>query len=104
MLPFSKQLFETKIFNTSQCLSTDSNTLYHGTKSDILRRFDVISLPVPESVESSVLIVELSPILRHDFKPDTFLHFAHMVYDYIIKVDQDYDRIDVICDRYFKKR
>ena len=98
----AKQHFETEIFNTSQCLSTDSNTLYHGTKSDILRRFDVISLPVPESVES-VLIVELSPILRHDFKPDTFLHFARMVYDYIIKVGQDYDRIDVICDRYFEK-
>ena len=78
-------------------------SLYHGTKSDILRRFDVISLPVPESVESSVLIVELSPILRHDFKPDTSLHFAHMVYDYIIKVGQDYDRIDVICNRYFEK-
>ena len=45
----------------------------------------------------------MSPILRHDFKPDTFLHFAHMVYDYIIKLGQDYDRIYVICDRYFEK-
>ena len=94
-----KLLFKTEIFATSQSLAADSNTLYHGTKSDILKRFSQISSPEPSI--SSAILIELSPILRLDFNADTFLSFSLKVYRHIIDLGKMYDRIDVICDRYF---
>ena len=95
----AKLLFKTAIFNYSQALSVDSTNLYHGTKSDILRRFS--ESPFQQPSPSSAIIIELSPILRLDFKYATFLMFAQKAYAHIIDLGKDYGRIDVICDKYF---
>ena len=85
----AKLLFKTAIFNYSQCLSTDCNTLYHGMKSDILRRFDQTSSP-EILTSSSAIIFELSPLLRLDFKADTFSSFTQRTYTHIIKLGREY--------------
>ena len=95
----TKRLFSEELFGTAQCLSVDKKTLYHGNKADILRKFKKV--PFPEIYPSSALIFELSAILRFEFKPATFDEFSEKVYEYIIEVEKHYDRIDVICDRYF---
>ena len=96
----AKRLFSEELFGTAQCLSVDKKTLYHGNKADILRKFKKV--PFPEIYPSSALIVELSAILRFEFKAATFDEFSEKVYEYIIEVGKHYDRIDVICDRYFE--
>ena len=53
----TQKLFATELFGTSQCLSIDHKTLYHGTKADILRRYEKVSYP--EISSSSAIIVEL---------------------------------------------
>ena len=95
-----QMLFKTEIFGTSQCLSVNNKTLYHGTKSNILRRFE--KADCPEVSPSSAIIIELSAILRCDFYAKTFVDFAYKIYNYIIDLWQEYDRIDVVCDRYFE--
>ena len=47
------------------------------------------------------MIIELSPILRSDFSADTFADFAHKVYICVRNIADGYDRVDIICDRYF---
>ena len=66
-------LFKTEIFGTSQCLSINSETLYHGTKSNILQRFEKTNCPGLSP--SSVIIIELSAILRREFYVKTFAEF-----------------------------
>ena len=71
----AQKLFATELFGTSQYLLIDHKTLYHGTKADILRRFEKV--PYPEISSSSATFVELSAILRYEFKVNTFNDFAH---------------------------
>ena len=75
-------LFASAINNYLQSLATTSSTMYHGTVSDLLRRFSDSSPEVP--TEPSAIIIELSPILRSEFHANTFLDFAKKVYKYII--------------------
>ena len=57
------ELFEGEIMNIPHSLSPDGVSLYHGTKSDIAKRFDSDET-VPEKEEKSALVLELSPIIR----------------------------------------
>jgi len=41
--------------------------------------------------------------LRIDYKCSTFDDFAEKIYEHIIGFGKKYDRIDVICDRYFEE-
>ena len=85
-------LFRTEIYNVAQSLSTDSTTLYHGTKSNVIQRLEKSSAPTASSLSTSI-IIELSPILRNDFSADTFTHLMH--------ISDGYDPVDITCDRYF---
>ena len=96
----ARQLFATELFGTSQCFSIDEETLYHGTKSDILKRFETTQPMQPQS--KSVILIELSPLLRRNFNADTFLTYAQRLYYFILDMGRDYDRIDIICERYIE--
>ena len=93
-------LFSTEIFGISQCLSVNEHNLYHGTKSNILQRFKPTKFPGNEI--SSAIIIELSAILRCAFNAITFNDFAGKIYTYITDIATGYDRIDIVCDRYFE--
>ena len=92
----AKSLFSGPIFSYSQSISVDQRTMYRGSKSDILQRIPVMSDDYKES--DSLLIVELSPILRTDFKPSTFHDCALKMYHHLIDLGKNHSRIDVICD------
>ena len=93
-------LFSTEIFGISQCLSSNRHNLYHGTKPNILQRFKPTEFSGNEA--SSAIIIELSAILRCSFNAITFNDFACNIYSYIIGIASVYDRVDIVCNRYFE--
>ena len=97
----AKMLFKTEIFGASQCLSINSTTMYHGTKSSILQKIPECNTPEHHSAPSAI-IIDLSAILRRAFNASTFLEFATQVYAHLFSLAEAYDRVDVIFDRYFK--
>ena len=90
-----------EIFPTAQSLSVDEKSLYHGTKADLLKRFEKVDPPVLPS--NAAIIIELSAIIRFrsNITVDTFNAFAIAIYTHINNISADYQRIDVACDRYF---
>ena len=93
-------LFSTEIFGISQCLSINGHNIYHGTKSNIQQRFKPTEFLGNET--SSAVIIELSAILRCSFNAIIFNDFAGKIYAYIIDIATGYDRVDIVCDRYFE--
>ena len=93
-------LFSTEIFGISQCLSNNRHNLYHGTKPNILQRFKPTAFSGNDA--SSAITIELSTILRCSFNAITFNDFACNIYSYIIGIASVYDRVDIVCNRYFE--
>ena len=96
----AEMLFSTEIFGIFQCLSINGHNLYHGTKSNILQRFKPIEFPGNET--SSAIIIEWSAIRRFSFNAIAFNDFAGKIYACIIDITTDYDRVDIVCERYFE--
>ena len=96
----AEMLFSTEIFGISQCLSINGHNIYHGTKSNILQRFKPTEFLGNET--SSAIIIKLGAILRCSFNVITFNDFAGKIYAYIIDIATGYDRVDIVCDKYFE--
>ena len=75
------KLFEGEIFGVTQSLADDKTSLYHGTKSEIKKRFKQCTPPVINT-ENSAIIVELSPIVfRYSERLiNSFNDFAVLIY------------------------
>ena len=88
-------LFHSEIFGKAQSLCVDDKSLYHGTKADILKHFEKAAPPVPSNNAA---------VIRFpcNIKVDTFDTFAKAIYTHIKDMSVNYQRIDVICDQYFK--
>ena len=95
-------LFENEIFGISQSISEDSLSLYHGQKSDILKRVSASAIPKIVKDDSG-LIIDLSGIInaKADMICSTFQDFADKLYRHIVSLGKNYARIDIVCDRYF---
>ena len=98
----ARMLFQSEIFSTAQSLSVDEKSLYHGTKAALLKGFEKVAPPVLSS--NAAIIIKLSAIIRFlsNIKVDTFNAFAIAIYTNINNIYADYQRIDVLCDRYFE--
>ena len=59
----AETFFQSELFGKSQSISTDSRSLYHGSKSDILKRFEKETQPKIHG-NNSALVVDLSVILK----------------------------------------
>ena len=96
------KLFEGELCGYPACLAEDEKSLYHGTKSDMQKRLETCSAPII-ATESSIIVLEFSPLIhRLAEKPaKTFHDFAVMVYFSIMYISREYQRVDVVCDRYF---
>ena len=96
-----RKLFSSEIFGVPQSIAANSLQLYTGPKSDIRRRFTTYF--EQSFSENSGIIIELSPIIRSKQKVNctTFDQFAEVVYRHIKFLSQDYQRCDVVVDRYF---
>ena len=73
------ELFSTELFGVSQCIAENSNSLYHGTKSDILKRFATCNYIEPHKTKTtSAMVFDLSLFTKSHVinKKDTFYTFA----------------------------
>ena len=95
-------LFASEIFGVAQSIAEDSRKLYHGTKSDILKRFGISGKSMNDHNESSI-IIELSPVIKAKSSSSctTFNDFAVIIYNHVMYYSSGYKRCDIIADRYF---
>ena len=96
--------FQSEIFGIAQSISTDSRSLYHGSKSDILKRFEKETQPKIQG-NNSALVVDLSVIVhikrQQTFR--TFKEFATNSYKHMsLGVEFKAERIDIAADQYFE--
>ena len=96
------KLFEGGLQGVAHSIAEDDFRLYHGTKSTMKDHFN--KCPEPDTNEQSTTIVELSPIVfkYSETQVDTFNDFAVLLYYRIMELGYSDERIDIVCDRYFK--
>lgn len=97
------ELFEGEIMNIPQSLTPDGISLYHGTKSDISKRF-ISDDSIQEYDGKSAIVLEMSPIIRAkscSSGVESFSDFAVIIYNEIVKLSHGHDRTDLVFDRYF---
>ena len=97
------ELFSTELFGVSQCIA--ENSLHHGTKSDILKRFPLCNNIEPyETKTSSAMVFSLSLFTESDVinEKDTFYTFAESLIKQLLYSCKNYQRCDVIADRYLQ--
>ena len=102
----AQKVFEHEIFDVPQSLSTNSVSMYHGAKSDITKRLSSFcDSRIPTRECKSAVIIEMSPLIIAKCFSLTnttcFSDFAVLLYYYILKLGMDFDRIDLVFDRYF---
>ena len=85
------ELFKNEIFGVAQCISQDSISLYHGVKSDILKRLPTVLKPTSMQCDSS-LTIDLSGIInaKANMNFTTFKEFADYLYSYILSIGNDF--------------
>ena len=97
------EVLNTEIFGIAQSLAKDQFNLYHGTKSCIMSIVDVIDTQ-PTPTNDSGCVIELSMLLRKKLPTSvqTFADYARFLYDEIMDISHQYQRCDVVSDRYFE--
>ena len=100
----TKYLFATEIFNVAQSLAENSETLYHGTKSDVLKCFVA---PKELSINKCdyAIMHDLSILVKKQFV-DTIKPFSDLskrLYSRIMEISDGYKRFDIVADRYFQE-
>ena len=97
------QIFSSEVDGVSQCLSLNNDEHNHGNKADILKKFDTVSRPLLVN-NHSCMILALSALVKSHARSsaNTFNDYASFMVDKILKLAGEFDRINVITDRYFK--
>ena len=96
------ELFGNEVMDIPLSLTPDGISLYHGTKSYITKRLQSQE-NIPEHTHKSALVLEMSPMIRaKSCSPgiECFSDFAVILYNHIMKLGRDHDRIDLVFDRY----
>ena len=79
--------------------------MYHGSKSELTKRFSKYSInKIPKNLEKSVVIIEMSPLVRAKCSQKTGMTFwdlAIVLYCEITRFGFDYNRVAIVFDRYF---
>ena len=92
---------QSEIFGIAQSISTNSRSLYHESKSEILKRLEKETQPKVHA-NNSTLVADLSVIVKiigqQTFR--TFKEFATNVYKYIMSlgVELKAERINIVAD------
>ena len=100
------ELFKNEIFCIAQSISEDSVSLYHGQKSDILKRLSKSDVPKPVNKNSAGLVSDLSGIInaKANMAFSSFQEFGDKLYQHIVSLGRGYGRIDIVCDTYFTEK
>ena len=102
----AEALFKTELFNVAQSIAEKEDSLYHSSKSDILKRFPIYNNDsiTEATINDSAMIIDLSLFTRsHYFNENTtFLEYANSLPERILNVSSSCVRCDIIADQYFK--
>ena len=98
-------LFKEELFQRAHSISEDENTLYHGTKSDILKRLNSTEKPNLNPENRNAIIFDLSAIMGSKSKSNclTFDDFANYIHRIIMLMSKTYERFEIVEDRYFEE-
>ena len=92
-----------EVFGICQPLAKNQYTLYHGTKSHVVKSFISSQSPSIDKMSGGI-IIELSQLFRktRDSWVKTFEDYAKFIYQDIMKTAQSFHRCDIIADQYFE--
>ena len=87
-----------EILNVPQTLVKSYNTMYHGSKSELTKQFPNIQSTKFQKMKSAV-IIEMAPLIHAKCSQKAgmtcFSDYKIMILGF------DYNRIDIVFDRYF---
>ena len=97
----AKIVFGNEIWNVPQSLGKSYNTMYHGSKSELTKRFSKYSInEIPKNAEKSDIIIEISPLICAKCSQKAgmacFSDLAIILYYEIMRLGFDYNRIDTV--------
>ena len=102
----SNIIFTYEILGIPQSLAVAYDKMYHGTKSDIKKRFvsqkEVSLIPTRSK---SAIVIEMAPLIHSMsfIESSSFSDFALILYRQVIKLARGYQRIDIVFDQYFER-
>ena len=96
-------MFQQELFGTAQSFSEDEFSLYHGTKSDFLKRLDNIAERSISGSSNNAILFDLSGFIRVKTYSNckNLNEFALLLYQHFSKLSEGYNRCEIISDRYF---
>ena len=102
----AKIVLGNEILNVPQTLVKSYTTMYYDSKSELTKQFSKYSIhEIPKNAEKSAVIIEMSPLIRAKCSQKAgmtcFSDLAIVLYYKIIILGFDYNRIDIVFDRYF---
>ena len=102
----AKIVLGNEILNVPQTLVKSYNTMHHGSKSELTKQFSKYSInEIPKNAEKSAVIIEMSPLIHakcsQKASMNCFSDLAIVLYYKIMILGFDYNRIDIVFDRYF---
>ena len=102
----AKIVLGNEILNVPQTLVKSYNTMHHGSKSELTKLFSKYSInEIPKNAEKSAVIIEMSPLIHakcsQKASMNCFSDLAIVLYYKIMILGFDYNRIDIVFDRYF---
>ena len=103
-----RKLETTTIFNNeftgvAHSIAQTPTTLYHAKKSAIMDKFKPCSENVDIKTNPSAIVIEMSAMImmKANCNAETFHDFALILYNYIMDIAKDFERVDIVCDQYF---
>ena len=99
-----KSKLEQSLTPGAHSISEDENTLYHRTKSDILKQLNSTEKPNLNPENHNAIIFDLSAIVRSKSKSNclTFHDFDNYIYCIIMLMSKNCERCKTVADRYFE--
>ena len=100
-------IFNHEILNIPQSLCTHNISMYHGTKSDILKKSSSHSnSQVPLYASNSAIIIEMAPLIQAKCSNlcdiSCFSDLATLLFHHIENLGSTFARVDLIFDLYFE--
>ena len=102
----AKIVFWNEILNVPQSWSKSYNTMYHGSKSELTKRYSKYSVnEIPKNAEKYAIIIEMSTLIRAKCSQNAgmicFSDLAIVPYYEIMRFEFDCNRITIVFDSYF---
>ena len=102
----NKLIYLIELCNVAQSIAENEDSLYHSSKSDILKCFPIYNNDsiIEATINDYAMIIDLSLFTKsHHFNENTtFLEYANSLREIILNVSSSCVRCDIIVDQYFK--